>query len=47
MGRRPFKCYRYQKNKPYPKSRFNRGVPGEHECMTPDELFRRLSVCSG
>merc|ERR1712147_144308 len=20
-------CYRYQKNKPYPKSRFNRGVP--------------------
>ena len=28
MGRRPFKCYRYQKNKPYPKSRFNRGVPG-------------------
>ena len=29
MGRRPFKCYRYQKNKPYPKSRFNRGVPGE------------------
>ena len=27
MGRRPFKCYRYQKNKPYPKSRFNRGVP--------------------
>merc|ERR1712137_685076 len=27
MGQRPFKCYRYQKNKPYPKSRFNRGVP--------------------
>jgi len=27
MARRPFKCYRYQKNKPYPKSRFNRGVP--------------------
>ena len=27
MGRRPAKCYRYQKNKPYPKSRFNRGVP--------------------
>merc|ERR1711981_670133 len=27
MGRRPCKCYRYQKNKPYPKSRFNRGVP--------------------
>jgi len=27
MGRRPNKCYRYQKNKPYPKSRFCRGVP--------------------
>jgi len=27
MGRRPAGCYRFQKNKPYPKSRFNRGVP--------------------
>jgi large subunit ribosomal protein L10e len=27
MGRRPAKCYRYNKNKPYPKSRFCRGVP--------------------
>mmetsp|Transcript_695 Transcript_695/g.811 ORF Transcript_695/g.811 Transcript_695/m.811 type:complete len:227 (+) Transcript_695:36-716(+) len=27
MGRRPAKCYRHIKNKPYPKSRFNRGVP--------------------
>merc|ERR1712170_249546 len=27
MGRRPAKCYRYCKNKPYPKSRFCRGVP--------------------
>ena len=27
MARRPSRCYRYQKNKPYPKSRFNRGVP--------------------
>lgn len=27
MGRRPARCYRYQKNKPYPKSRFNRSVP--------------------
>ncbi|GFF89096.1 putative 60S ribosomal protein L10, partial [Aspergillus lentulus] len=25
--RRPARCYRYCKNKPYPKSRFNRGVP--------------------
>ena len=27
MGRRPFKCYRYCKNKPFPKSRYNRWVP--------------------
>ncbi|EIM21050.1 60S ribosomal protein L10 [Wallemia mellicola CBS 633.66] len=27
MGRRPFRCYRYIKNKPFPKSRYNRGVP--------------------
>ena len=27
MGRRPARCYRYTKNKPYPKSRYNRGVP--------------------
>merc|ERR1712100_368786 len=27
MGRRPSKCYRYQKNKPYLKSRYCRGVP--------------------
>ena len=27
MGRRPAKCYRFCKNKPFPKSRFNRGVP--------------------
>jgi len=27
MGRRPARCYRYCKNKPYVKSRFCRGVP--------------------
>jgi large subunit ribosomal protein L10e len=27
MGRRPARCYRYQKNKPYIKSRYCRGVP--------------------
>ncbi|KAK8447697.1 hypothetical protein SEVIR_8G131200v4 [Setaria viridis] len=27
MGRRPWRCYRQIKNKPYPKSRYNRGVP--------------------
>ena len=26
-GARPARCYRYCKNKPYPKSRYNRGVP--------------------
>ncbi len=27
MGRRPARCYRMCKGKPYPKSRYNRGVP--------------------
>ena len=27
MGHRPTRCYWYCKNKPYPKSRFCRGVP--------------------
>jgi len=27
MGRRPFRCYRTTRGKPYPKSRYNRGVP--------------------
>merc|ERR1712062_804811 len=27
MARRPARCYRYCKNKPFPKSRFCRGVP--------------------
>jgi len=27
MGRRPARCSRYCKNKPYPKSRFVRAVP--------------------
>jgi len=27
MGRRPARCYRYCKNKPFPKSKYNRGVP--------------------
>lgn len=27
MGRRPARCFRYQKNKPYIKSRYCRGVP--------------------
>ena len=46
MGRRPARCYRYCKNKPYPKSRFNRGVPDPKLCIydcgskqTPAEDF--------
>ena len=27
MGRRPHRCYRVIRGKPYPKSRYNRGVP--------------------
>ena len=27
MGRRPARCYRVAKGKPFPKSRYNRGVP--------------------
>merc|ERR1711974_219599 len=27
MGRRPARCYRFWSGKPYPKSRYNRGVP--------------------
>ena len=35
MGRRPARCYRYCKNKPYPKSRYNRGVPDSKVCALP------------
>uniref|UniRef100_A0A2K6S9K8 Uncharacterized protein n=1 Tax=Saimiri boliviensis boliviensis TaxID=39432 RepID=A0A2K6S9K8_SAIBB len=33
MGRRPARCYRYCKNKPYPKSRYCRGVPDAKICI--------------
>jgi large subunit ribosomal protein L10e len=46
MGRRPHRCYRVTKGKPYPKSRYNRGVPDSkirsfdigHKRATHDEL---------
>ena len=48
MGRRPSRCYRYCKNKPYPKSRYNRGVPDPkiriHDCGNkgaPWDVFDR------
>ena len=47
MGRRPFKCYRYQKNKPYPKSRFNRGVPGKPQHLSGGNLKQFIPLlCS-
>lgn len=51
MGRRPFRCYRYQKNKPYIKSRYCRGVP-ESKIRIYDvgakkvRRFYVLTVCS-
>ena len=45
MGRRPARCYRYIKNKPYPKSRYNRGVP-ESKIRIFDVGFKRASCDS-
>ena len=43
MGRRPAKCYRYQKDKVYPKSRYCRGVPDSkiriYECGSKKATF--------
>lgn len=45
MGRRPARCYRYQKNKPYPKSRFCRGVPDpKSDTLTSETAGRRLTT---
>jgi len=43
MGRRPARCYRYCKNKPYPKSRYNRGVP-DPKLRIYDSGFKRAGV---
>ncbi|KAI9638353.1 putative 60S ribosomal protein L10 [Dioszegia hungarica] len=43
MGRRPARCYRYCKNKPFPKSRYNRGVP-EPKIRIYDLGRKRASV---
>ena len=42
MGRRPARCYRYIKNKPYPKSRFCRGVP-EPRLRIYDNGFKKAA----
>jgi|ERR1700722_10383938 len=47
MGRRPARCYRYCKNKPYPKSRYNRGVPEPKVCTVSWPRFTELlSSCT-
>jgi len=43
MGRRPARCYRQIKNKPYPKSRFCRGVP-DPKIRIYDVGMKRYSV---
>ncbi|KAK3248915.1 60S ribosomal protein L10 [Cymbomonas tetramitiformis] len=43
MGRRPARCYRQIKNKPYPKSRFCRGVP-DPKIRIYDSGMKRYSV---
>merc|ERR1711990_105100 len=49
MGRRPSRRYRYQKNKPYPKSRFNRGVPDAkirmYDCGSKKKKFDVFPAC--
>merc|ERR1711957_1111667 len=45
MARRPAKCYRQIKNKPYPKSRFCRGVP-DPKIRIYDVGMKRYSVDS-
>jgi len=45
MGRRPARCYRQIKNKPYPKSRFCRGVP-DPKIRIYDVGMKRYSVDS-
>jgi len=45
MGRRPAHCYRFIKNKPYPKSRFCRGVP-DPKIRTYDLGARKADVDS-
>jgi len=55
MGRRPARCYRYCKNKPYIKSRFCRGVPDPkiqiydvgRKQATVDEFPLCVHLCSG
>ena len=49
MGRRPSRCYRYCKNKPYPKSRYNRGVMDPkikiHDCGEKMAKWEKFPMC--
>ena len=50
MGRRPARCYRYIGNKPYPKSRFCRGVPDpriqRYETGVRSAKSKDLPICT-
>ena len=50
MGRRPARCYRYIGNKPYPKSRFCRGVPDpriqRYETGVREAKAKDLPICT-
>lgn len=49
MGRRPWCCYRVSKGKPYPKSRYNRGVPDpkirSYDIGNKRALYDFLPIC--
>ena len=49
MGRRPWCCYRVSKGKPYPKSRYNRGVPDpkirSYDIGNKRAVYDALPIC--
>ena len=49
MGRRPARCYRYCNGKPWPKSRYNRGVPDPklriYDIGAKKATFDQLPIC--
>merc|ERR1711879_532899 len=49
MGRRPARCYRYCNGKPWPKSRYNRGVPDPklriYDIGAKKATYKQLPLC--
>ena len=49
MGRRPARCYRVCNGKPFPKSRYNRGVPDpkirSYDIGCKDASYEALPIC--